>query len=644
MSTMQKRITGYFLILFFVFITAHAQTASKDYYREAMKALNVESYPTAIEKFQEAIKLDTKFQDAWYFLGKTYAHENMYKEAIFAFRSLEQINPDYDPAIYYEVVRAAISTDQLKMAAAYSQRYMDRSGKGPKASKSEHLGKNRLEYATSSQELRTQPNTTSDPVLVDALNSVSGDYMPNVNPTGTRLYFTSVRKGGFDYKDSNSAENDFGEDIYYSTLEDSLWSTPELLPRPINSEANDFGSAFTGDGQTMVYVRCDENKGVGSCDLYITQLVGTEWSEPQNMGNVVNSSDWESQPTINSDGNRIIFTSTRDGGYGGSDLYMTEKNHLGLWGIPQNLGSTINTPLSDNSPFLAADGKTLYYSTIGHPGFGGADIFYAVFEEGKWSKPINLGKPINSSGDDTNFSISASGLAYFASSRLDESNFDLFQVELPDFLKPKPTIVVQGIVSNAVNEQPLGALVLIEDINSGELIATNKSNEATGEYLVVLPAGRDYSVSASSQGFFFYSQSFNLPKDTAYAEITNDIALEPIEKGTKVVINNVFFELGKAELKPISYVELSKAVDLMKKNGSMVIEVGGHTDNLGGDAANMSLSAKRAQSVVDYMVLAGIDASRLIAKGYGETVPIADNTTKEGRAKNRRTEFVIIEF
>ncbi|MFK7953539.1 MAG: OmpA family protein [Ekhidna sp.] len=641
---MKTRLTSYFFVLFCSITLSLAQTASKDHYRDAMKALNVESYGTAIEKFQEAIKLDTKFQDAWFYLGKTYAHENMYKEAIFAFRSLEQINPKYDPSIYYEVVRAAISTNQLKMAEAYSQRYMDRSAKGPKGFRAIHLGENRKEYASTSQTIREQSNTTSDPVLVDALNSVSGDYMPNVNPTGNRLYFTSVRKGGFDYKDSNSAENDFGEDIYYAQLIDDRWSTPELLPRPINSEANDFGSAFTGDGQTMVYVRCDENKGVGSCDLYITQLVGTEWSEPQNMGNVVNSSDWESQPTINADGNRIIFTSTRDGGYGGSDLYMTEKNHLGLWGIPQNLGSTINTPLSDNSPFLAADGKTLYYSTIGHPGMGGADIFYAIFEEGKWSKPINLGKPINSSGDDTNFSISASGLAYFASSRLDESNFDLFQVELPDFLKPKPTIVVQGIVSNAVNSEPLGALVLIEDINSGELIATNKSNEASGEYLVVLPAGRDYSVSASSQGFFFYSQSFNLPKDTAYVEITNDIALEPIEKGTKVVINNVFFEVAKAELKPISYVELSKAVDLMKKNGSMVIEVGGHTDNLGGDAANMNLSAKRAQSVVDYMVLAGIDASRLVAKGYGETVPIADNSTKEGRAKNRRTEFVIIEF
>ena len=275
---------------------------------------------------------------------------------------------------------------------------------------------------------------------------------------------------------------------------------------------------------------------------------------------------------------------------------------------------------------------------------GGADIFYTRYDEGKWITPKNLGRPINSEGNDTNFSISAAGNGYYASSRLDPDNFDIFKVELPDELKPKPTIIVQGVVSNSETEDPLGALLLIEDLNSGELIASNKSNELSGEYLVVLPSGRDYSVSVSADGFFFYSQSFELPKDTAYVEITNDIALEPIKKGTKVVLNNIFFEVGKAELKPISYVELSKAVDLLQNNPGMKIEVGGHTDSQGADATNLSLSQKRAQAVVDYMTLAGVDKGRLIAKGYGESQPIADNSTKEGRAKNRRTEFVIVEF
>jgi endonuclease/exonuclease/phosphatase (EEP) superfamily protein YafD/outer membrane protein OmpA-like peptidoglycan-associated protein len=177
-----------------------------------------------------------------------------------------------------------------------------------------------------------------------------------------------------------------------------------------------------------------------------------------------------------------------------------------------------------------------------------------------------------------------------------------------------------------------------------ELIAINKSNSASGDYLIVLPAGRDYSVSANSKGFFFYSQSFEIPKDTSYAEIQLDIALEPIKKGTKVVLNNIFFESGRAELKPISYVELNKAIDLLEDNKTMVIEIGGHTDNVGSAELNMKLSEQRAKAVLDYMVLAGIAPERLRSKGYGETTPIATNDTKEGKAKNRRTEFEIVEF
>ncbi|MEQ9403968.1 MAG: OmpA family protein [Cyclobacteriaceae bacterium] len=642
---MKRLITSYlFILLFSFFAMAQTQPNANGLYREAIKALNVGDSKGAIEKFQAAIKVKNDYKDAWYYLGMTYAREEMHNEAIFAFRNLEKISPDYNSSFYYEIIKAYIATDQLTNAGFYAKKYLAKIPKTPKNTRIEHRAKNRLIYASESVILREQPNTTSEPEPVDAVNSISGDYMPQVNPTGTRLYFTSVRQGGFDFRNENSKPNDYGEDIYFSNLKNDVWSTPQLLPAPLNSTGNDFGSAFTGDGQMMVYVKCSETKGVGSCDLYITELNGTTWTEPVNMGNVVNSEDWESQPTISSDGNRIIFASTRSGGYGGADLYMSEKNHLGDWGIPQNLGSTINTPLSDGSPYLAPDGKTLYYSTAGHPGFGGNDIFYSVFENNKWSKPENLGKPINSEGDDTNFSISASGFGYMASSRRDENNFDLYKVELPDHLKPKPTAVVQGIVSNAESSEPLEALVLVEDLETGELLAVNKSNSESGEYLVVLPAGRNYSVSASSEGYFFYSQSFELPKDTTYQEITKDINLEPIKKGTKVVLNNIFFETGRAELKPISYVELNKAVKLLEENPSMIIEIGGHTDSQGSDANNLALSTRRAEAVVNYMVLAGLDKSRLQAKGYGETQPIADNTTKEGRAANRRTEFEIVGF
>ncbi|MEO9966590.1 MAG: OmpA family protein [Reichenbachiella sp.] len=600
-------------------------------------------FEEAIAKFNEALKYNNRSDKAWFYLAMSFKRNNQPKQAAIAFEKLRGVNPNYNPAFYFEGGEVFIEINSLSRAKRYFETFLERYPDKPKNTMKRHEAKNRLEYVVSSAIIRKQPNTTSDPVQVAQLNSTANDYAPQVNPVGTRLYFTSVRQGGFDNVQDSSRANHYGEDIYVSNLLDNSWSPPIMLPEPINSINDDFGSAFTGDGQTMVYVRCGGDESVGNCDLYITTLDGTRWSEPVNMGNVVNSEDWESQPTISSDGTRIIFTSSRDGGYGGADLYMTEINHLGDWGIPQNLGGIINTPLSDNSPFLAADGKTLYYATSGHPGYGGADIFYSVFENGKWSRPINLGAPINSSGEDKNFSISGSGKAYFSSSRNSDS-YNIYETELPDYLKPKPTAVIAGIVSNANSGAPLGALVLIEDIDTGELIAINKSNSESGEYLVVLPAGRNYSVSASKDGYFFYSQSFDLPKDTTYQEITKDINLEPIEKGTKVVLNNIFFESGRAELKPISYVELNKAAELLQNNGSMVIEVGGHTDNLGSEEANLRLSQSRANAVVDYLKLAGIEETRLQAKGYGESTPIADNSTNEGRKANRRTEFVIVEF
>lgn len=394
----------------------------------------------------------------------------------------------------------------------------------------------------------------------------------------------------------------------------------------------------------MVYGACGRSDGVGSCDLYISYLEGTQWSKPVNMGNVVNSEQWDAHSTISYDGNKIIFVSNRTGGYGSGDLYMTERNVFGDWGIPVNLGSTINTPFEEASPFMSQDGKTLYFSSVGHPGYGGFDIFKCVFENGKWSEPVNLGRPLNTTGSDKYFTIGGSGeLGYFSSDR-EGNQLDLFEISIPEEMRPQPTVVVRGMVTNAKTSNPVGAYVIVEDLNSGELVAASKSNSVTGNYLVVLPAGKSYSVSANKEGFFFYSQRFDVLITSKFEEIKKDIDLKPIEKGVKVILNNIFFETGKATLSPQSRLELGKAIDLMKQNPSMKIEVGGHTDNVGDDTANIKLSHDRAKSVLDYLVMAGINTQRVQAKGYGEVNPIATNETDEGRKANRRTEFIILEF
>jgi outer membrane protein OmpA-like peptidoglycan-associated protein len=393
----------------------------------------------------------------------------------------------------------------------------------------------------------------------------------------------------------------------------------------------------------MVYTACNRHEGIGNCDLYISTLEGNEWTKPTNMGNVVNSKEWDSQPTISSDGSRVIFTSARPGGYGGYDLYMVDRNVLGDWGPATNLGGIVNTPFNEISPFISQDGKTLYFGSDGHPGYGQYDLFKTVFENGKWSTPVNLGKPLNTSGSDNYFTIGGSGeKGYFSSDRAGDE--DIYEIEIPEEMRPQPTVVVSGTVTNAKTGSPVGAYVMLEDIHTGELIAVNKSNSATGKYLVVLPAGRTYSVSANKEAFFFHSERFDVPSTSKFKEIKKDIPLKPIEKGAKVVLNNIFFETGKSTLSPESRVELGKAIDLMKTNQSMIIEVGGHTDNVGDDASNMKLSHDRAKAVRDYLVNGGIASTRLQAKGYGESNPIASNDTDEGRKANRRTEFVILEF
>lgn len=639
---MLLKTTSLSIVLTFTVLAVTAQNFV-DAYKHSVRAYNRHAYDDAIGFLREALSYDPNHEHCLYLMAMANKNLQQYDMASMAFNKLVKINPDYNPWFYMEAGEMYIDINNFQSAEYAFKQFIERYPDIPTNMMNIHRARNRMNYIKKSPGIRSKDNTTGEPVLVTTINSEADDFTPQINAAGNILYFTSERQGGFDVVKDSASLNNFGQDIYYSVLYEDGWSVPKVMPEPINSMKDDFGATFSGDGQTMVYVRCGEEEGVGNCDLYISHLVGRSWGEPVNMGNVVNSEGWDSQPTISSDGTRIIFASTREGGYGSIDLYITEKTQFG-WGIPQNLGSRVNSPYRDSSPYLASDGKTLYFASDGHPGLGGQDVFYSLFDNGRWTTPLNVGAPINSDGDDKNFTTSAGGMAFFASSRLDEENYDLFQVELPDFLKPKPSLVVQGIVTNANSGDFIEAVVMVEDFDNGEVLAINKSNSTTGEYVVVLPVGRNYSVSASKDGYFFYSQSFELPKDTSYLEMTKDILLEPITKGTKVVLNNIFFESGRAELKPISYIELNKAVDLLQQNASMIIEIGGHTDNVGSEELNLKLSQSRAEAVKSYLELAGIESSRLQAKGYGESMPLETNDTAEGRKANRRTEFVIVEF
>ncbi|PZR38710.1 MAG: hypothetical protein DI538_08970 [Azospira oryzae] len=612
-------------------------------YEQGKALYDKSKYNEAIPYFEKALEADNTNQDSWYYLGLSSRYDGQNQKAIDAFTKLENLNPTYWAWFHYEKGIAFDELKQFENSASCYEKFIQLFPHDASRTLYIHQAQYKLAYAKAQKELSGLQSKMTAPVKLSAtVNSNYPDYMPALNPKGSKLYFTSKRLGGI--KEEASTEKEGDEDVYVIEKVNGQWGAPQLLPEPINSGNHEGAACFSADGQLMVYTACGRDGGIGSCDLYISTLEGNDWTKPVNLGNVVNSAEWDSQPTISYDGNRIIFTSSRPGGYGSEDLYMTERNIFGEWGPPMNLGGMVNTPFSDSSPFLSQDGKTLYFASLGHPGYGDSDVFKTVFENGKWSTPLNMGRPLNTAGKDSYFTIGGSGEVGFIASDGANQQLDLFEVAIPEEMRPKPTVVVEGTVTNAKTKAVVGAYVMVEDLNTSELIAVSKSNSATGKYLVVLPAGKTYSVSANKEGFFFHSERFDVPATSTYQEIRKDIELKPIEKGAKVVLNNIFFETGKATLSPQSRVELEKAIDLMKVNPSMVIEVGGHTDNVGDDAMNMKLSHERSKSVREYLVNGGIAATRIQAKGYGESNPIASNDNDEGRKSNRRTEFIILEF
>ncbi len=573
--------------------------------------------------------------------GKEYYEKGNYAEAITSLKQALAKDSTNIEANYYLGMSYMLTGDEdsaIPLLTYYTTHYT-----AHKSSVIEkHKAMYRLHYLREQKKLLQAPMNMKEPIkLPEQVNSPYPDYAPVMDATGTRLYFTSKRLGGISTEPAGSKEGD--EDAYYTDNHGTGWGKAQLLPAPINSSVSEGIASFSADGQFMVMVACSRENSIGQCDLYYSELKGDQWSELENMGEIVNSIDWDSQPTISFDGNRIIFISGRVGGYGEIDLYMIEKNLFGDWGPAMNLGAQVNTPFTEHSPFFSQDGKTLYFSSNGHPGYGDFDIFKTVYENGRWSTPVNLGRPLNTTKDDRFFTIGGSGeKGYFSSDR--DGNNDLYEIDIPESMRPEPTIIVAGTVTSMKDGKKVSAYILVEDLNSGELIAANKSNSLTGQYLVVLPAGRTYSVSANKEGYFFYSQSFEVPKTAHFQEIKKDIELKPIEKGAKVVLNNIFFETGKATLTSQSRLELEKAIELLRVNPSMVIEIGGHTDNVGDDTYNMKLSHDRAKSVREYLVSGGINSDRVQAKGYGELNPVATNDTEDGRKANRRTEFVILEF
>ncbi len=473
------------------------------------------------------------------------------------------------------------------------------------------------------------------------VNSAFRDFAPVISADGSMMIFTSRRP--LTDKEIKSGEQ-ATERVYITRFDKatSTWSKAEALPATVNEKGrNNSAIALSNDGQKMLLYRDDKT---GNGDIYESVLKGTEWSKAEKLPEPINTPAHESSAAYSPDGNTIYLVSKRDSGQGGRDIWMCTRKPGGTWGPAVNLGSVINTSADEEGVFMHPDGQTLYFSSMGHGSMGGYDVFKSVRTNGVWSTPENLGPPLNSTTNDVFFVLEANGRNGYVTSATTggSGQEDIYRIVFTKVDKGPRLTLLKGKVYDEKTKEPVGAKLQITDNLTGELISEISSNSASGEYMVSLPAGKNYGINAEAKGYLFYSINVSMDDTANYTEKEQDIPLQKLEVGTKIVLNNIFYDFDKSTLRPESKTELDRLNDLLNSNPSMQIELSSHTDGLGSDEYNNRLSQSRAQSVVDYLTKKGISADRLTAKGYGKTQPIATNSTAEGRQLNRRTEFKVL--
>lgn len=469
---------------------------------------------------------------------------------------------------------------------------------------------------------------------LSALNTPQSDFAPFIMPDGKTIYFSSSRPNGYG-----------GEDIYITRWDGYRWLPPQNLGMPPNSSANEGSMAISQDGTEMFITICGRTDSYGECDIYISQKKGDKWSEARNVAKNINSSWWDGHPTLTPSGDTLFFASNRFGGYGGLDIYFSVRTEKG-WSKAENLGYPINNARDQTSPYMAVDGKTLYFSSSGHGGLGGLDVFFTRIDSvtGKWTEPVNLGPPINTSGNDYFFSIPASGeLIFFSSDRAPGyGGFDIYTYPLALWQRPQVVAIFVGKVVDSETGNPIQADVEIERLADGTHLQSIKT-DSTGAFTVVLQAGETYALSASAPGYTFSSEQCTVEAKEGYRELSYVFKLTPVKVGGTVELHNIFFDFAKADLRPESISELERVAELMRKYPDMQIEVAGYADSIGTEEFNLFLSTERAKKVAEWLTANGIHQKRIKYKGYGEANPVGENALEEGRQLNRRVEFKILE-
>lgn len=477
-------------------------------------------------------------------------------------------------------------------------------------------------------------------VLGSEINSNTAELNPLITPDGQKLFF--IRED----HPANTMSPEHSQDIWMSKWENGKWSTARHLNAPFNQQYYSAVIGFSADGNTR-YIKGYWEKGEMKREGFsFCTLTKNGWSQPVGI-KVKNYTKLQQEGTSVSSNmhcsNNILMMGFVPEKKKRDDIFVSFRVDETTFTEPKPIG--LNTEAYDEfSPFLAADGVTLYFSSDRPGGYGSADIWMSRRLDStwmNWSEPVNMGPEINSADWDAWYSVSAKGDEAYLTMTNGASRGDICRVKLREEVRPKPVVLIRGKVLDKTTGKPLSASIIYQLLPEATMVGNAISNEETGEYQIVLPYGKNYGFNAAASGYYAISENMDLTGLQQYTEVTRDLYLVPIEKGQVIRLNNIFFETGKAELKAESFPELDRVVKMMTENPSMKIEIGGHTDNVGSDADNKTLSENRAESVRTYLVNHGVDGSRVTAAGYGEAKPVDTNETDAGRAMNRRVEFTI---
>lgn len=617
------------------------------------------NYDAGVALLDQALSKDSNFWEAALLKAEFLDYQRKYAEAAKYYQRALNIDPSHSisGSTYFYLAACLITIGEYEEALKNINRFLQ----NPNAK--ENLVNQAYQMRACAE---FSINAMAEPVEFkpvnagEGINTILPEYYPTLTVDGQVLLFTR--------RIPMSEPLDEQEDFYVSQFDDKTktWKPAKAMPPNINTSWNEGAPTISGDGKKIIFVACTDNSGInyganrtgkGSCDLFITEKIGNQWTNPINLPGGVNTSNWETQPSLSADGKTLYFIRairSREG-RSNSDIYVSELQSNGLWTEATRLSNTINSSQNEESVQIHPDGKTLYFASRGHVGLGGSDLFVSQLnEQGQWSKPVNLGYPINTRFDENSLLVSAQGnIAFFASDR--EGGYgklDIYWFNLPESLQATKTFYFEGLAFDAVTTQKLQANVQLTDLTSGKEVYNGQTDIQDGKIVLPLPINRSYAVLVNKQGYLPFSLNFDLTLKENAQSYHLDMPLNPINSKVENVLNNVFFDLAKATLRPESRIELMNLANYLKANPSLKIEVQGHTDSQGDAQKNMILSEQRAKAVYDFLLKEGITAERINYRGFGSLKPvitdvqIAALTTDAQKAaahqKNRRTTYTIM--